>query len=154
MPPRLCALPERTVSTASSSGSRGGIVGGRIGQRAPQRRRVLCSSFPEDYTQLVQQASDAFKAANADGVRLCEVQFPPGGLATVPGDLEGNEESNRTCKHLRRICDRVYRSSGNSFRNPGSGKECAMRVFFPDPDELTIHTKGECEYATLPPEKS
>ena len=45
--------------------------------------------FPRTYAELAQQCGDALAAARADGILLQEVQFPPGGLASTPGDVEG-----------------------------------------------------------------
>jgi len=78
----------------------------------------------------VQQCQGAITAALADGVLLQEVQFPPAGLESVPGDAEGNFESNQVLKHLRNIA-RLWQTADMQER---------LRVFFPDESELALAT--------------
>ena len=61
-----------------------------------------------------------------------ELQFPPGGLDTVPGDVEGNVENNLTTAHLRGVCAQFERTKTSD----------TTRVFFPDPVERNIALTG------------
>lgn len=88
--------------------------------------------FPKDYDQLVSQAQRALQAALDDGVPLMEMQFPPAGLDTVPGDVEGNAENNCTVQHLRGICAQFERNK----------TAATTRVFFPDPIERSLALTG------------
>ena len=71
------------------------------GRRARTTTRAGLTTFPSDYAAMERQCRRALKAAVGDGVELCELQFPPGGLDLAPGDLEGNVECNLTTERLR-----------------------------------------------------
>lgn len=108
----------RAVAAAVGSGTEG----------VPQ----VSPPFPSSYESLVNQAQRAVKAAIDDGHLLVEVEFPPGGLETVAGDEEGNNELNATARYLRAIC-RIFEREG---------KAESTRVYFPDKTELSIATEG------------
>ena len=88
--------------------------------------------FPKDYAQMVTQCQKALQAGLDDGLGLMEIQFPPGGLETAPGDVEGNMESNLTVQHLRGICAQFERNKTAK----------TTRVFFPDPIEAKLARTG------------
>ena len=88
--------------------------------------------FPKDYAQMVTQCERALQAGLDDDLKLMEIQFPPGGLETAPGDVEGNMESNLTVQHLRGIC--------TAFERNKTAK--TTRVFFPDPTEAKLAKTG------------
>ena len=88
--------------------------------------------FPKDYDQMIAQCQKALQSALDDGVPLMELQFPPGGLDSVPGDVEGNVENNLTTAHLRGICAQFERNKTSD----------TTRVFFPDPVERNIALTG------------
>jgi len=96
------------------------------------RNSAQLVTFPKDYAQLVSQAQKALQAALDDGVPLMEIQFPPGGLEGVPGDVEGNTENNLTVRHLRGICAQFERNKTAK----------TTRVFFPDPVEQSLALTG------------
>ena len=78
------------------------------------------------------QCQKALQAGLDDGLGLMEIQFPPGGLETAPGDVEGNMESNLTVQHLRGICAQFERNKTAK----------TTRVFFPDPIEAKLARTG------------
>ena len=81
---------------------------------------------------MVTQCQKALQAGLDDGLGLMEIQFPPGGLETAPGDVEGNMESNLTVQHLRGICAQFERNKTAK----------TTRVFFPDPIEAKLARTG------------
>jgi len=94
--------------------------------------RVSSPPFPTSYESLIVQAQRSIKSAIADKNLLVEVEFPPGGLASVAGDSEGNNELNATANYLRQIC-RAFETDGSA---------ATTRVYFPDKTELQIATGG------------
>ena len=102
------------------------------GRRARTTTRAGLTTFPSDYAAMERQCRRALKAAVGDGVDLCELQFPPGGLDLAPGDLEGNVECNLTTERLRGVC-RVFAELG---------VENTTRVLFPDPTEMRLAMTG------------
>ena len=81
---------------------------------------------------MIAQCQRAVQAALDDGVPLMEIQFPPGGLDTAPGDVEGNVENNLTVTHLRGICAQFERNETAK----------TTRVYFPDPIERSLALTG------------
>ena len=88
--------------------------------------------FPKDYDQMISQCQKALQSALDDNVPLMEIQFPPGGLDSVPGDVEGNTENNLTTLYLRGICSQFFFffTAANT------------RIFFPDSTERNIALSG------------
>ena len=83
--------------------ARRGADEGTSSKSSPKAGGAL-TPFPKDYAQMVSQCQKALQHGLDDGLGLMEIQFPPGGLETAPGDVEGNMESNLTVQHLRGIC--------------------------------------------------
>ena len=105
---------------------RGRVRANLFGKRAPAKpSKSDITPFPKDYDQMIAQCQRAVQAALDDGVPLMEIQFPPGGLDTAPGDVEGNVENNLTVTHLRGICAQFERNKTAK----------TTRVYFPDPIE-------------------
>ena len=131
--PRRCATaPDLARSRASPRGSsaRAALFG--RGAASSGGRPDGLVPFPKDYDQMIAQCQKALQAALDDGVPLMELQFPPGGLDTVPGDVEGNVENNLTTAHLRGVCAQFERTKTSD----------TTRVFFPDPVERNIALTG------------
>lgn len=93
--------------------------------------RPQLQRFPASYDQAVRQAQEAVKAALADGLKLIEVEFPTSGLDSVSGDGEGQNEMNLSMDYIRRFL--------SAFRD----KQEAVRVFFPDSQEVAIAQSGQ-----------
>ena len=100
--------------------ARRGADEGASSKSSPKAGGAL-TPFPKDYAQMVSQCQKALQAGLDDGLGLMEIQFPPGGLETAPGDVEGNMESNLTVQHLRGICAQFERNKTAK----------TTRVFFP-----------------------
>jgi hypothetical protein len=135
--PRRCATaPDLGRSRASSRGSSARVAlfgrGAASGGTSSGGRTGGLVPFPKDYDQMIAQCQKALQAALDDGVPLMELQFPPGGLDTVPGDVEGNVENNLTTAHLRGVCAQFERNKTSD----------TTRVFFPDPVERNIALTG------------
>ena len=94
-------------------------------KKAASSKAAPLAPFPKDYDQMIAQCQRSLQAALDDGVPLMEIQFPPGGLDSVPGDVEGNTENNLTVRYLRQICAQFERNKTAK----------TTRVFFPDPIE-------------------
>ena len=82
---RIALLTPCSSSSSSSSSSRSSVA------------------FPQNYTQLHSSCKDAVGQALLDGVKLVEVDFPPAGLETVPGDEEGANEMDANLAHVLAI---------------------------------------------------
>jgi hypothetical protein len=123
----------------------GGDANGAAGS-SPNNINQKLETFPKDYAQLVTQAQRALQAALDNGVDLMEIQFPPGGLDSVPGDVEGNTENNLTVQYLRGICSQFERNKTAK----------TTRVFFPDPIEQSLALTGAAPSpdGVRPPENS
>ena len=80
--PTSSPLRPASVSASSSSSS------------APTRP-------PRDYDELVEQLQRATVAAVDAGEELIEIEFPPSGLASVPGDAEGANEMTYNMDYLK-----------------------------------------------------
>ena len=112
---------------------RGRVRANLFGKRAPAKpSKSDITPFPKDYDQMIAQCQRAVQAALDDGVPLMEIQFPPGGLDTAPGDVEGNVENNLTVTHLRGICAQFERNKTAK----------TTRVYFPDPVERSLALTG------------
>lgn len=122
------------METRSSSWRRSSAAPARRrgGGGAPRRAcRATAERFPRDYGDVVQQAQGAVRAALKDGATLVEVEVPAGGLATVPGDVEGGVEMSLSAELLRDVA-----------RNLGVPAE-RTRVLFPDKrEEALARAKG------------
>uniref|UniRef100_A0A2N9J2P6 Reverse transcriptase Ty1/copia-type domain-containing protein n=1 Tax=Fagus sylvatica TaxID=28930 RepID=A0A2N9J2P6_FAGSY len=62
--------------------------------------------FPNDYSELLQQARKATELALKDNRKLMEIEFPTAGLESVPGDGEGGIEMTGSMQLIREFCDR------------------------------------------------
>lgn len=111
--------------------ARRGADEGTSSKSSPKAGGAL-TPFPKDYAQMVSQCQKALQHGLDDGLGLMEIQFPPGGLETAPGDVEGNMESNLTVQHLRGICAQFERNKTAK----------TTRVFFPDPIEAKLARTG------------
>ncbi|KAL3691118.1 hypothetical protein R1sor_004769 [Riccia sorocarpa] len=83
--------------------------------------------FPSDYDELMNQVKAATRAALQDSKLLLEIEFPTGGLDSVPGDVEGGIEMSSSMNLVREFC-RVFVD--------GSDKAGRTRIFFPDVNEV------------------
>jgi hypothetical protein len=101
-------------------------------KKAASSKAAPLAPFPKDYDQMIAQCQRSLQAALDDGVPLMEIQFPPGGLDSVPGDVEGNTENNLTVRYLRQICAQFERNKTAK----------TTRVFFPDPIERSLALTG------------
>lgn len=126
---RSRAYPHGSSARVALFGRGAASSGGRPDGDVKDRSLV---PFPKDYDQMIAQCQKALQAALDDGVPLMELQFPPGGLDTVPGDVEGNVENNLTTAHLRGVCAQFERNKTGD----------TTRVFFPDPVERNIALTG------------
>jgi hypothetical protein len=95
--------------------------------------------LPRTYRELYAQAKAALLAARTDGVVLQELHFPPCGLQSVAGDVEGNVENDTNVKHAREL---VSFLRGEDLQR--------ARVWLPDPTELEIAVKGTSEGVSGP----
>ncbi|KAJ4728532.1 protein LOW PSII ACCUMULATION 3, chloroplastic [Melia azedarach] len=82
--------------------------------------------FPNDYSELLEQAKKAAELALKDGRQLMEIEFPTAGLESVPGDGEGGIEMTGSMQLIREFCDR--------FVTPE--KATRTRIFFPEANEV------------------
>ncbi|KAG6546776.1 hypothetical protein Mapa_011722 [Marchantia paleacea] len=82
--------------------------------------------FPNDYDELMEQVKSATKAALKDSKLLMEIEFPTGGLDSVPGDVEGGIEMSTSMYLVREFC-RVFSDGDRAGRT---------RIFFPDVSEV------------------
>ncbi|TXG54222.1 hypothetical protein EZV62_019478 [Acer yangbiense] len=95
--------------------------------------------FPNDYTELLQQAKQAAGLAMKDGKQLMEIEFPTAGLESVPGDGEGGNEMTGSMQLIREFCD--------CFVNPE--KATRTRIFFPEANEVKFARKSAFEGASF-----
>lgn len=68
------------------------------------RRCIACAAAfrpPLSYEQLIEQAQEGTRRAIDAGEELIEIEFPPAGLAAVPGDGEGANEMTFNMDYLR-----------------------------------------------------
>ncbi|PON44815.1 hypothetical protein PanWU01x14_264050 [Parasponia andersonii] len=84
--------------------------------------------FPQDYSELLEQAKKATALALKDNIQLMEIEFPTAGLESVPGDGEGGIEMTESMALIRDFCDR--------FIDPV--KAARTRIFFPEANEVTF----------------
>ncbi|CAI9095164.1 OLC1v1031044C1 [Oldenlandia corymbosa var. corymbosa] len=82
--------------------------------------------FPNDYSELLQQAKEATELALKDNRQLMEIEFPTAGLESVPGDGEGGIEMTESMRLIREYCD--------LFVTPE--KVTRTRIFFPEANEV------------------
>ncbi|KAK6947331.1 protein of unknown function DUF1995 [Dillenia turbinata] len=108
--------------------------------------------FPDDYTELLDQAKEATDLALKDKKQLMEIEFPTAGLESVPGfysvpflfchyvlrpillnsiffmsgDGEGATEMTGSLQLIREFCDRFIRPE----------KATRTRIFFPEASEV------------------
>ncbi|XP_028754659.1 protein LOW PSII ACCUMULATION 3, chloroplastic [Neltuma alba] len=82
--------------------------------------------FPNDYTELLEQARVAAELAMKNNKQLMEIEFPTAGLQSVPGDGEGGIEMTESMQLIREFCDR--------FISPE--KASRTRIFFPEASEV------------------
>ncbi|OAE26218.1 hypothetical protein AXG93_3457s1450 [Marchantia polymorpha subsp. ruderalis] len=82
--------------------------------------------FPNDYDELMEQVKTATKSALKDSKLLMEIEFPTGGLDSVPGDVEGGIEMSTSMLLVREFC-RVFSDGDRAGRT---------RIFFPDVNEV------------------
>ncbi|KAL8503462.1 hypothetical protein ACS0TY_022273 [Phlomoides rotata] len=147
------ALSGVSILHSSSSKPKGFTYGGlRIGKQKSNcsRRTILhrCSrnlefsaagggsgssvefdvSFPNDYTQLLEQAKEATELALKNNKQLMEIEFPTSGLDSVPGDGEGGIEMTGSLQLIREFCDLVISPE----------KVTRTRIFFPEANEVTF----------------
>lgn len=115
-PPRAGALPRHRPGAA----------------RAPACRAATGAFRPPlSFDELLRQAQTGTERALAAGEELIEVEFPPAGLAAVPGDGEGANEMTWNMDYLRTFCTIFNRDAE------------ATRIFFPDRSELRVATRGK-----------
>ena len=141
-PFRTCVPSPHPVGTKRGALSRVGLFGrrepsgsaegGAKSSSSPNSTEKNLTPFPKDYDQLIAQCQKSLQRALDDDVPLMEIQFPPGGLDSVAGDVEGNTENNLTTLYLRGICAQFERNKTAR----------TTRVFFPDPTELDIALCG------------
>ncbi|KAH9533136.1 hypothetical protein CY35_18G035400 [Sphagnum magellanicum] len=93
-------------------------------QKPPRFVKNANVLFPRDYSDLVEQAKKATQAALKDGKLLLEVEFPTGGLDSVPGDEEGGIEMTTSMVLIREFC-KIFGDQAPS-----------TRIFFPDVREV------------------
>ncbi|KAH8934026.1 hypothetical protein BDL97_18G062200 [Sphagnum fallax] len=93
-------------------------------QKPPRFVKNANVLFPRDYSDLVEQAKKATQAALKDGKLLLEVEFPTGGLDSVPGDEEGGIEMTTSMVLMREFC-KIFGEQAPS-----------TRIFFPDVREV------------------
>ncbi|KAF4391804.1 hypothetical protein F8388_017399 [Cannabis sativa] len=84
--------------------------------------------FPQDYSELLQQAKKATALALKDNRQLMEIEFPTAGLESVPGDGEGGIEMTESMVLIRDFCDRFV----------DTVKAVRTRIFFPEANEVTF----------------
>ncbi|KAI9111735.1 hypothetical protein K1719_017425 [Acacia pycnantha] len=82
--------------------------------------------FPNDYTELLEQARGAVELAMKNNKQLMEIEFPTAGLQSVPGDGEGGIEMTESMQLIREFCDRFIRPE----------KASRTRIFFPEASEV------------------
>ncbi|KAI8547052.1 hypothetical protein RHMOL_Rhmol07G0165700 [Rhododendron molle] len=82
--------------------------------------------FPNDYSELLEQAKEATELALKDNKQLMEIEFPTAGLESVPGDAEGGTEMTGSMQLIREFC--------NLFVIPE--KATRTRIFFPEANEV------------------
>ncbi|KAL2622943.1 hypothetical protein R1flu_003148 [Riccia fluitans] len=82
--------------------------------------------FPSDYDELMNQVKVSTRAALQDSKLLMEIEFPTGGLDSVPGDVEGGIEMSSSMFLVREFC-RVFADGDKAGRT---------RIFFPDVTEV------------------
>ncbi|XP_060207749.1 protein LPA3 [Lycium barbarum] len=83
-------------------------------------------SFPKDYNELLQQATEATELALEDNKQLMEIEFPTAGLGSVPGDGEGGTEMTGSMQLIREFCDLLVIPE----------KATKTRIFFPEANEV------------------
>jgi len=94
-------------------------------------------SLPRDYGDVNIQCKSALKAALEDGKMLMEVEFPPGGLLSIAGDMEGGDEMDLSAYYMRKI-----------IRGFADAKS---RVLFPDvKDEMRMTGTSQPKPFSLP----
>lgn len=82
--------------------------------------------FPNDYSELLDQAKLATELALKDGRQLMEIEFPTSGLESVPGDGEGGIEMTGSMQLIREFCDYLVAPE----------KATRTRIFFPEAKEV------------------
>ncbi|KAL5550851.1 hypothetical protein UlMin_001027 [Ulmus minor] len=95
--------------------------------------------FPEDYSELLEQAKKATALALEDNKQLMEIEFPTAGLESVPGDGEGGNEMTGSMLLIRDFLDRSISSE----------KVTRTRVFFPEANEVTFARNSAFEGASF-----
>ncbi|XP_047319906.1 protein LPA3 [Impatiens glandulifera] len=96
-------------------------------------------SFPNDYTELLEQAKKAAEFAFKDSLQLMEIEFPTAGLQSVPGDGEGGIEMTGSMELIREFCDLLITPE----------KSTRTRIFFPEANEVTFARKSVFEGASF-----
>jgi len=92
------------------------------------RPSTLCPPHPSP--PLIRQAPRGTRAALAAGHDLIEVEFPPSGLRSVPGDGEGANEMTANAGFLRSYAAMFNRDATST------------AVFFPDAKEMALAMQG------------
>ncbi|KAF5725455.1 protein LOW PSII ACCUMULATION 3 chloroplastic isoform X4 [Tripterygium wilfordii] len=95
--------------------------------------------FPRDYSELLEQAKTATELALKDDKKLMEIEFPPSGLESVPGDGEGGTEMTESMQLIREFCDRLISPE----------KAARTRIFFPEASEVKFARNSAFEGASL-----
>ncbi|KAM7490959.1 hypothetical protein LguiA_033880 [Lonicera macranthoides] len=88
--------------------------------------------FPNDYSELLQQAKEATELALKDEKQLMEIEFPTAGLESVPGDGEGGIEMTGSMQLIREFCDLFIKPE----------KATQTRIFFPEAKEVEFARKS------------
>ncbi|KAM7490955.1 hypothetical protein LguiA_033876 [Lonicera macranthoides] len=88
--------------------------------------------FPNDYSELLQQAKDATELALKDEKQLMEIEFPTAGLESVPGDGEGGIEMRGSTQLIREFCDLFIKPE----------KATQTRIFFLEAKEVKFARKS------------
>ncbi|KAF8380798.1 hypothetical protein HHK36_028292 [Tetracentron sinense] len=88
--------------------------------------------FPNDYSELLDQAKEATELALKDKKQLMEIEFPTAGLESVPGDGEGGIEMTGSMQLIREFCDRFIIPE----------KATRTRIFFPEASEVEFARKS------------
>ncbi|KAF5196362.1 hypothetical protein FRX31_014050 [Thalictrum thalictroides] len=111
---------------------RGGVFVTQSVAREDGVSRGLDVPFPDDYSQLLEQAKVATETALKDRKQLMEIEFPTSGLESVPGDGEGGIEMTGSMQLIREFCE--------CFVAPE--KATRTRIFFPEANEVDFAKKS------------
>ncbi|GMH09163.1 hypothetical protein Nepgr_011003 [Nepenthes gracilis] len=84
--------------------------------------------FPNNYSELLEQARESTELACMDNIQLMEIEFPTSGLESVPGDGEGGTEMTASMQLIREFCD--------CFISPEKARR--TRIFFPEASEVNV----------------